>query len=223
MLLNGPESFTPDGNFILGEAPEVARLLRRRRLQLGGHRQRRRRRAAARRVDRRRRGADRPVGRRHPPLRRASTPTARMLSERTVETLGLHYAMRWPRQELESRAAAAPLAALRPARRERRALRLEDGLGAAQLFRSAAARRRRATGFGRPGWLPTSCEPSSGRRRERAAIFDQTSFGKFLLPGPRRAGRAAAPVRQRDRRRRRAGSSTPRCSTRAAASRAISR
>jgi len=23
MLLNGPESFTPDGNFILGEAPEV--------------------------------------------------------------------------------------------------------------------------------------------------------------------------------------------------------
>ena len=24
MLLNGPESFTLDGNFILGEAPEVA-------------------------------------------------------------------------------------------------------------------------------------------------------------------------------------------------------
>jgi hypothetical protein len=24
MLLNGPESFTGDGNFILGEAPEVA-------------------------------------------------------------------------------------------------------------------------------------------------------------------------------------------------------
>ena len=23
MLLNGPESFTPDGNFILGEAPEL--------------------------------------------------------------------------------------------------------------------------------------------------------------------------------------------------------
>src|SRR5512144_2053244 len=24
LLLNGPESFTPDGNFILGEAPELA-------------------------------------------------------------------------------------------------------------------------------------------------------------------------------------------------------
>src|SRR3954452_19241206 len=24
MLLNGPESFTPDGNFIVGEAPELA-------------------------------------------------------------------------------------------------------------------------------------------------------------------------------------------------------
>ena len=45
MLLNGPESFTPDGNFILGEAPELRQLLRRRRLQLGRHRQLRRRRA----------------------------------------------------------------------------------------------------------------------------------------------------------------------------------
>ncbi|GIT06683.1 MAG: hypothetical protein CM1200mP30_03130 [Pseudomonadota bacterium] len=28
-LINGPESFTPDGNFILGEAPEVKELFRR--------------------------------------------------------------------------------------------------------------------------------------------------------------------------------------------------
>ena len=46
MLLNGPESFTPDGNFILGEAPELARLLRLRRLQLRRHRQLGRRRAS---------------------------------------------------------------------------------------------------------------------------------------------------------------------------------
>ena len=32
---NGPESFTPDNQFLLGEAPGAARLLRRRRLQLG--------------------------------------------------------------------------------------------------------------------------------------------------------------------------------------------
>ena len=46
MLLNGPESFTPDGNFILGEAPELRNYFVCRRLQLGRHRQRRRRRAA---------------------------------------------------------------------------------------------------------------------------------------------------------------------------------
>ena len=35
---NGPESFTPDNQFLLGEAPGAGRLLRRRRLQLGRHR-----------------------------------------------------------------------------------------------------------------------------------------------------------------------------------------
>ena len=69
LLLNGPESFTLDGNFILGEAPELARLFRLRRIQLGRHRQRRRRGQARRRMDRRRRRAARPLGRRHPPLR----------------------------------------------------------------------------------------------------------------------------------------------------------
>ena len=38
---NGPESFTPDNQFILGEAPELRQLLRRRRVQLGRHRHRR--------------------------------------------------------------------------------------------------------------------------------------------------------------------------------------
>ncbi len=69
-LLNGPESFTPDGNFILGEAPERRGLLRRRGVQLGGHRQCRRRRAAHRGMDRRRRAQRRSLGPRHPPLRR---------------------------------------------------------------------------------------------------------------------------------------------------------
>ena len=37
-MINGPECFTPDGNFILGEAPELRELLRRRRLQRLRHR-----------------------------------------------------------------------------------------------------------------------------------------------------------------------------------------
>ena len=51
---NGPESFTPDNQFILGEAPELQELLRRGRLQLGRHRLGGRRGPGAGRVDHRR-------------------------------------------------------------------------------------------------------------------------------------------------------------------------
>ena len=68
-LINGPESFTPDGNFILGEAPEVQGLLRRRGLQRLRHRIRRRRGTGAGRVDCRRRAAHGLVAGRHPALR----------------------------------------------------------------------------------------------------------------------------------------------------------
>ena len=73
---NGPESFTPDNQFIIGEAPELAGLLRRGRLQLRGDRVGRRCRSGARRVDRRGRADHRPDQRGHPqvlPARRATT------------------------------------------------------------------------------------------------------------------------------------------------------
>ncbi|MDP1969166.1 MAG: FAD-dependent oxidoreductase, partial [Burkholderiaceae bacterium] len=101
MLLNGPESFTPDGNFILGEAPELrnyfvaagfnsagiansggaGRLLAE--WIVGGEPS-----SDLWDVDIRRFGA--------------FTGNRKALFERTAETLGLHYAMRWPRQELET-------------------------------------------------------------------------------------------------------------------------
>jgi hypothetical protein len=74
-FVNGPESFTPDNNFIIGEAPELKKLLRRGGLQLDRHRERRRRRPGARRMDRRRRADARPVAGRYPALRAASTAT----------------------------------------------------------------------------------------------------------------------------------------------------
>ena len=66
---NGPESFTPDNQFILGEAPSVQGLLRRRRVQLGRHRDGRRGGAGPGRVDHRGRADQRPGRRRHPALR----------------------------------------------------------------------------------------------------------------------------------------------------------
>ena len=101
MLLNGPESFTPDGNFILGEAPELRNYFVCAGFNSAGIANS----GGAGRlmaewiiagepstdlwdVDIRRFGA--------------FTANRKALSERTGETLGLHYAMRWPRQELET-------------------------------------------------------------------------------------------------------------------------
>ena len=69
-LYNGPESFTPDNQFILGEAPEPAELLRRRGIQLRRHRLGGRSRQGAGRLDRRRGSRRRPDRRRHQAVRR---------------------------------------------------------------------------------------------------------------------------------------------------------
>ena len=74
-LVNGPEAFTPDGEFILGES-DVRRVLRGRRLLRPRHRRSRRQRQGDRRVDRRRRTADGPLEDGHPSLRRRSTAPA---------------------------------------------------------------------------------------------------------------------------------------------------
>ena len=182
MLLNGPESFTPDGNFILGEAPELrnyfvcagfnsagiansggaGRLIAE--WIVGGE------------------APQRPVGRGHPPLRRASPANRKALAERTGETLGLHYAMRWPRQELQTGRPlrTSPLYDLLAAQGRR--VRQQERLGARQLFQARAATPRPAHGLGRPGWLDWVIEEQRATR-EAVALYDQSRFGKLLLQG----------------------------------------
>ena len=72
-FMNGPESFTPDNNFIMGEAPELQEFLRRGRLQFDRHRLGRRGRARARRMDRRRASRRSISGRSTSAASRAST------------------------------------------------------------------------------------------------------------------------------------------------------
>ena len=212
---NGPESFTPDNQFILGEAPEVRELLRRRRLQLGRHRHRGRRRPGAGRVDRRRRADQRPDRRRHPPLRavQRQQPLAARPGRRGARA-ALRDPVAQPRDD--DRAAVPPLAGAPPARGGRRQLRQQDGLGAGQLLRPAGQPTRRSS---TPGASRTGCRgrpPSRPAPAPAVTVFDQTSFSKYLLVGPRRRGGAAVAVHRRRRRRRSAGRSTPGCSTSAA-------
>jgi glycine cleavage system aminomethyltransferase T len=101
MLLNGPESFTPDGNFILGEAPELRRYFVCAGFNSAGIANSG---GAGRLIAEWVVGGEASTDVWDTDIRRfgAFTGNRRALAERTGETLGLHYAMRWPRQELET-------------------------------------------------------------------------------------------------------------------------
>ncbi|MBK6745618.1 FAD-dependent oxidoreductase [Ottowia sp.] len=180
MLLNGPESFTPDGNFILGEAPELRNYFVCAGFNSAGIANSG---GAGRLMAEWIVGGEPSMDLWEVDIRRfgAFTGNRRALSERTGETLGLHYAMRWPRQELET---ARPL----------RTSPLYDtllGKGAefgskngwerANYFKPAGVSRPDYT-LGSPGWLPWM-QAEQQATREAVAIYDQTSFSKLLLQG----------------------------------------
>ena len=101
ILLNGPESFTPDGNFILGEAPEVRNYFVAAGFNSAGIANAG---GAGKLLAEWIAGGEAPMDLFEVDIRRygAFAADAKWLRERTVESLGLHYAMRWPRHELES-------------------------------------------------------------------------------------------------------------------------
>jgi len=180
MLLNGPESFTPDGNFILGEAPELANYFVCAGFNSAGIANSG--------------GAGRLIaewvvaGEARSDLwdvdiRRFGSFTAnrRALSQRTGETLGLHYAMRWPRQELETARPlrTSPLYDLLAAKGA--VFGCRNGWERVNYFRPADATPAQH-GLGRPEWLDWMIEEQRATR-ETVALYDQSSFSKFLLQG----------------------------------------
>jgi hypothetical protein len=111
------------------------------------------------------------------------TGNRRALAERTGETLGLHYAMRWPRQELQTARPlrTSPLYDLLAAQGRR--VRQQERLGTRQLLQTRRARCALAADtLGTPGWLPWM-QAEQRATREAVALYDQTSFGKLLLQG----------------------------------------
>ncbi len=180
MLLNGPESFTPDGNFILGEAPELRNYFVCAGFNSAGIANSG---GAGRLMAEWIAGGEPPMDLWEVDIRRfgAFTGNRMALAERTGETLGLHYAMRWPRQELET---ARPL-------RTSPLYDILSGKGAefgskngwerANYFKPAGALRPAYT-LGTPGWLPWM-QAEQKATREAVALYDQTSFSKLLLQG----------------------------------------
>jgi 4-methylaminobutanoate oxidase (formaldehyde-forming) len=183
-LVNGPESFTPDGNFILGEAPELKNFyvgagFNAFGIASGG-------------------GAGMAlaewVHKGEPPfdlwaadIRRFGRPhfDTDWVRSRTLEAYGKHYTMAWPYEEHDSG---------RPCRKsplyDRLAARgacFGEKLGwerpnwFADL--KAGEQAKDVYSFGRQNWFDAVGREHKAAR-EAAVIFDQTSFAKFALKGP---------------------------------------
>jgi sarcosine dehydrogenase len=181
-LINGPESFTPDGNFILGEAPELQGFYVGCGFNAFGI-------ASA-------GGAGRAlaewIAAGEPPMdlwpvdiRRFGLPHADdgWVRARTLELYGKHYTIAWPGEEHRSG---------RPLRRSPLYGRLAErgavfgeklGWERANWFaRPGRDEPRDVYGFGRPNWFEAVGEEHRACR-ERVALFDASSFAKFLLLG----------------------------------------
>ena len=181
-LINGPESFTPDGNFILGEAPEMANVFvgagfNAFGIASGG-------------------GAGMAlaewVAKGEPPydlwpvdIRRFGRPHTDedWVRARTMEAYGKHYTMAWPSEEHSSG---------RPCRRSPLYGALQNsgavfgeklGWERPNWFADAGEDAHDIYTFDRPNWhAPVGREHKAAR--EAAVLFDQTSFAKFILKGP---------------------------------------
>jgi glycine cleavage system aminomethyltransferase T/glycine/D-amino acid oxidase-like deaminating enzyme len=180
MLLNGPESFTLDGNFILGEAPELRRYFVCAGFNSAGIANAG---GAGRLVAEWIMGGEAPVDLWDVDIRRFAPLHANRahLHDRTAETLGLHYAMRWPREEL---------ATVRPLRRSPLydRLRLKGAVFGSKLNWERAnyflpeGETEPPPTLDTPGWLALVLDEQRSARDD-VVIFDQTSFSKLLLKG----------------------------------------
>ena len=178
---NGPESFTPDNNYLLGEAPNLRNFFVGAGFNSMGI-------ASA-------GGAGRALAEwiveGEPTSDLFAVDIRRFadynnnpswLHDRVKETLGLHYAMPWPNRELDS---------ARPFRRSALYDRLaakgavfgsKMGWERPNYFATSPATETIDYGFGRQNWHDVVGEEHRAAR-EDAVVFDQSSFAKLLVQG----------------------------------------
>ena len=176
MLLNGPESFTPDGNFILGEAPEIRNYFVAAGFNSAGIANAG---GAGKLLAEWIAGGEAPMDLFEVDIRRfgAFAADAQWLKARTVETLGLHYAMRWPRHELESGRPQRVSPLYERLRSKGAQFGSKFGWERANYFGP-----KMAYTLGRPNWLDAVVEEQLAIRNA-VGILDQTSFGKLRVRG----------------------------------------
>ena len=204
-LINGPEAFTPDNEFCLGES-EVRRLLRRRRVLRPRARRRRRDGQADGRVDPRRRAARSTCGRWTSAASARTTARPRYTLARAREVYETYYDIRYPGHERQAGRPLRVSSAYEWHRAHGAAFGEKSGWERVNWYESNAAGGRRVAAPARLGRACTGrrrSAPSTAPRARRPALFDESSFAKLEVARPGRRGAARAAVRQPRRARRR--------------------
>ncbi len=180
-FFNGPESFTPDVRYLLGETPDVRRLyvaagFNSIGIQSAG-------------------GVGKVLAEwivdGHAPMDLADVDIRRMhqfqsnpryLKERATESLGLLYAMHWPHRQYET-ARNLRLSPLHERLAARGACFGEAaGWERANWFAPEGVVPEYAYSYGRQNWFAHSAAEHMATR-ERVALYDMTSFAKVLVQG----------------------------------------
>jgi len=180
-LINGPESFTPDGNFILGEAPELAGFFvgagfNAFGIASGG--------GAGKVLAEWVAGGQAPYDLWPVDIRRfgRNHQDVNWVRERTLEAYGKHYTIAWPHEEHRSG---------RPLRRSPLydRLRAQGAVFGEKLgwerpnwFARENERAEDVLSFARPNWFEAVAREHRATR-ESVGLFDQTSFAKFMMVG----------------------------------------
>jgi 4-methylaminobutanoate oxidase (formaldehyde-forming) len=180
--VNGPESFTPDGRYLLGEAPECRNFYVGAGFNSVGIASAA---GAGKVLAEWIAGGEPPMDLWDIDIRRVAPFQAnpRYLRDRTVEMVGVLYAMHWPHWQPET------------ARGVRKSV-LHDRLAARGACFGTVMGWERPNWYARPGmdpayrysfgrqnWFPCAAEEHRSVR-EAVGLFDQSSFAKFRLEGP---------------------------------------
>jgi 4-methylaminobutanoate oxidase (formaldehyde-forming) len=181
-IYNGPESFTPDNQFIMGQAPEVKNFYVGAGFNSVGI-------ASA-------GGAGRALAEwiaSGEPTSDLSTVDIRRfaafngnnqwLQSRVGEVLGLHYEVPWPNRELHSARPFRRSAVYEPLADAGACFGSKMGWERANVFAPDGVKPEIIYTWDKPNWLPWLAAEQRATR-DAVAIFDQTSFGKLLLSGP---------------------------------------
>ena len=180
-MINGPESFTPDGNFILGEAPELRNFFVGAGFNAFGI-------ASA-------GGAgwvladwvnagEQPLDLWTVDIRRFSNVhnDRDWTRDRTLEAYGKHYTVAYPLEEYDSGRPRIVSPLYERLKKHRAVFGSKLGWERANWFAPQGVEPRDVYSFGRGNWFD-HVGTEHAAARERVALFDQSSFAKFEMRG----------------------------------------